>query len=76
MIDIIRCDGNCGKESPDPTTGLHVANGWTKLLINKGGNDYFRRHVLCDECTAKNVFIVERNGQIVSDHGFASDVLK
>jgi hypothetical protein len=76
MSNIIRCDGNCGRESPDPKTGSHIANGWTKLLIKKCGHGFFRRHVLCEDCTAQNIFIIECNGEIVSDHGFASDVLK
>lgn len=76
MADVIRCDGECGKESPDPKTGLHEANHWMTLIVRPlGGGDRWRKHRLCPDCAKKNVFL-PAEGQRVSDRGFASDVLR
>jgi hypothetical protein len=76
MADIIRCDGDCGAESPDPKTGLFVANNWTDLMVRRGSQDRWKRFKLCAACAGRDVFVMDKNGAHVSDSGFASDVLR
>lgn len=76
MAEIIRCDGDCGKESPDPKTGLYVANSWMNVIVRRKPNEAWRRHRLCGDCASRNVFLIDKNGSYVSDSGFASDVLR
>jgi len=76
MAEIIRCDGDCGKESPDPKTGLYEANNWMNIMVRREGRGYWKRHRLCADCASRNVFLIDKNGSRVSDSGFASDVLR
>lgn len=76
MAEVIRCDGDCGAESPDPKTGLHEANNWMNILVSRQNDGRWQRHRLCPNCAPKNVFLVDKNGAYVSDSGFASDVLR
>lgn len=75
MANIIRCDGGCGAESPDPKTKLYVANRWMNLLVNRknrrGGWERFR---LCENC-ANKIALPSTPGEYVFASGFASDVL-
>lgn len=76
MAEIIRCDGGCGAESPDPKTKLHIANSWMNIIVSPENNGRWKRHRLCPGCAKKNVFLVASNGLSVSNSGFASDVLR
>jgi hypothetical protein len=76
MADLIRCDGGCGAESPDPKTRLHVANHWMKILVKTKDESMWRRHCLCGDCAKKNVFLHPDHGEYVQVTGFARDVLK
>lgn len=75
MADIIRCDGDCGAESPDPKTGRYEANNWMNIIVSRTNDGRWKRYRLCPECAAKNVFLIDKNGASVSTHGFASEVL-
>lgn len=53
MATFIKCDGDCGRESPDPKTGLHIANQWLRVRAAK--NTEFPKHehrdrYYCDDC--------------------------
>lgn len=61
------CDGGCGQE---------IMGGSTDLMIRRPGEGAWRRHALCDDCARRNVFLIDKNGKHVFDHGFASDVLR
>jgi hypothetical protein len=74
MTEIIRCDGDCGKESPD-AKGRYASQHWT-IIIERRDNGSWYRHRLCDDCARKNVFLIRKNGEWVSNRGFASDVLR
>jgi hypothetical protein len=77
VAEIIRCDGGCGAESPDPKTKLYVANHWMTLIIQReGGDKQWHRHLLCENCAKKNIFLPARGQWVDRDRGFASDVLR
>lgn len=61
------CDGGCETELKGDTTDL---------MIRRPGDRSWRRHSLCDDCAAKNVFVHDKLGKYVSDGGFASDLLR
>ncbi len=52
MAIIIVCDGGCGAQSPDPKTGLFVANKWYKIKIESPAGEYRREPelIFCGEC--------------------------
>jgi len=75
MAEIIRCDGGCGRESPDPKTGLYEANNWMNLVVSRNNKGDWRRHRLCPDCARRNVLLIDKNGSFVSNRGFASEVL-
>ena len=75
MATVIRCDGGCGAESPDPEKGLHVANQWMNLLVNaKNSRRGWLRFRLCQNCADK-LALPSAPGEYVPTSGFASGVL-
>lgn len=67
MAEKYFCDGGCGQELKGHTTDI---------MIRRPAERSWRRHSLCDDCAAKNVFLNNQQGRYVSDGGFASDVLR
>lgn len=50
MAVYIRCDGGCGKESPDHNY-LHIANKWIQVTTEAGS--YFKtkkEFSVCEDC--------------------------
>lgn len=75
MANVIRCDGDCGKESPD-ATGTYVSNNWMVVIAKRPGDSRWHKHRLCDDCAKRNILLLDKNGQAVSTSGFASEVLR
>jgi hypothetical protein len=55
MANFIRCDGKCGKESPEQTRfgPKYVANSWTKIMIEEDRRGRAKHLIFCDECFAR-----------------------
>jgi len=55
MTKQIKCDGGCGAVSPDPETGLHVANGWIRVLAASNMTYAVLKkneaRTFCDDCS-------------------------
>lgn len=51
-MKIIACD-SCYTQSPDKE-GLHAANHWTKIILNRVIDNNFREYVLCLDCLPNN----------------------
>jgi len=63
VAEIIRCDGDCGKESPNPKTGLHDANRWTTINVAPGGERGSTTYILCPECVKRDLFVRPLKGR-------------
>lgn len=61
------CDGDCGTE---------LMARSNDIMIRRADDRSWTKHRLCDECAAKNVFLIRGNGRWVNDTGFAHDVLR
>lgn len=74
MAKIERCDGGCGKESPNDR-GLHIANSWTDVRIQKREGlrkGPVRELALCEDCATRvtrALTLVATDGQPYSDNG-------
>lgn len=57
MATIIVCDGGCGAQSPDPKSGLHVANKWFEVLAGypRAGDrlDRHEKKQFCENCAPR-----------------------
>lgn len=67
MAEVIRCDGDCGRESPDPHTRLHVVNGWTTIYVSPNDERGSHRYVLCGECVKRDLFVRPGMGEHYMD---------
>ena len=60
-MDLTKCDGTCGKISPDEKD-KHIANNWStvKIVDRRGRFDRERSYIFCDDCF-KNINIPNFN---------------
>lgn len=75
MAEVLRCDGDCGKESPD-ANGRYLANGWMVVIARRPDSSTWLKHRLCEDCASRNILLIDKNGSAVSTSGFASEALR